>query len=194
MDRQRGDAFAGMAPWYDLFMRLFGFYRTEEIIALLELQGTESVLDLGGGTGYLAKKLIPLAREVHLLDLSPAMASRVRDRGVKVQVGDALDMPYRAGQFDVVILSDFLHHVPDRERLLGETVRVLREGGRLLVHDFDGGTLRGRLLERIESWKLGDVTYTTPDDLERHLAMFGLWPLSRVDRGHAFLSLFRKGF
>lgn len=194
MNGEREDVFAGMAPWYDFFMRIFGFYRTEEIIDLLDLKGAEKILDLGGGTGYLAKKLVPLAMEVHLLDLSPAMVSRVRDPAVKVLVGDALNMPYEAEFFDVVILSDVLHHVRERDRLLEETARVLRDGGKFLLHDFDRGTLRGRLLERLESLKLGDVVYTTPDELEMCLKRFGLRPLVRRSRGHAFLSLFRKSF
>lgn len=193
MRRQGEDVFARMAPWYDLFMRFFGFYRTEEIIGLLGLEGTETVLDVGGGTGYLAKRLVPLAREVHLLDLSPAMVEKARGSAVKTEVGDALDMPYGTGAFDVVILSDFLHHVPDRERLFAETVRVLGEGGKLLIHDFNRGTPGGRLLERLERLMLGEVVYTTPDELERDLKRFDLWPQAREVRGHVFLSLFRKG-
>ena len=189
---QQSDAFARMAPWYDLFMRVFRLYRTEEIVWLLGLEGNERVLDLGGGTGYLARKLVPLAAEIHPLDLSPAMAARCRGTGVQVLVGDALDMPYEAASFDVVILSDFLHHVKDRQRLLTETARVLRRRGRLLIHDFHGGTLRGKLLERIENRFVGPVVYTTPADLEKELSRYGLEPLSRVDRGLAFISLFLR--
>jgi demethylmenaquinone methyltransferase/2-methoxy-6-polyprenyl-1,4-benzoquinol methylase len=181
-----------MAPWYDLFMKVFRLYRTEEITALLKLTGQERVLDLGGGTGYLAGKLVPLAHEVHLLDLSPAMAARCRRSGVKVQVGDALDMPYEAASFDVVIFSDFLHHVKDRPRLMTETVRVLRRGGRLLVHDFHGGTRRGRFMERLENRFVGPVVYTTPEALTRELEFYGLEPLSGVVRGSAFISLFLR--
>lgn len=191
MNRQN-DSFAGMAPWYDLFMRFFGLYRTSEIIALLGLKGSEKILDLGGGTGYLARKLVPLAREVHLLDLSPAMVARAQGAGVATRVGDALDMPYEAASFDVVILADFLHHIQARQRLLEETVRVVRKGGRIVVHDFHGGTLRGRLLERLESHLVGPVAYTTPEELEKELSGYGLSPLSRLDRGLAFISLFLR--
>ncbi len=189
----REDPFATLAPCYDFFMRAFGLYRTEEIIGLLALEGTERVLDLGGGTGFLARRLVPLAREVHLLDLSPAMVKRVRGAKVKARVGNALNMPYATGFFDVVVLSDFLHHVRERNRLLCETVRVMRPGGRLLVHEFHGGTLRGRLLERVESRAVGAVSYTTPERLARDLGSYGFRPLSSLDRGLAFISLFLRG-
>lgn len=49
--------------------------------------------------------------------------------------GSVLDLPFRDAQFDVVVSDWVLPNVRDRERALGEFVRVLTPGGRLLYTD-----------------------------------------------------------
>ena len=47
--------------------------------------------------------------------------------------GDALRLPFLAGQFDTVLCNEVLEHVPDTGALIGESVRVLRPGGILIL-------------------------------------------------------------
>lgn len=47
--------------------------------------------------------------------------------------GDALDLPYADGTFDVVIASEILEHVPQDDRAIAELVRVLKPGGQLAI-------------------------------------------------------------
>ncbi|RMI28335.1 class I SAM-dependent methyltransferase [Nocardia stercoris] len=63
--------------------------------------------------------------------------------------GDALDLPYGDGAFDVVIASEILEHVPEDRRAIAELVRVLKPGGALVV------TVPRWLPERI-CWALSD--------------------------------------
>jgi 2-polyprenyl-3-methyl-5-hydroxy-6-metoxy-1,4-benzoquinol methylase len=63
--------------------------------------------------------------------------------------GDALDLPYGAGEFDVVIASEILEHVPPDDAAITELVRVLRPGGVLVV------TVPRWLPERV-CWALSD--------------------------------------
>jgi ubiquinone/menaquinone biosynthesis C-methylase UbiE len=63
--------------------------------------------------------------------------------------GDALDLPYADGTFDVVIASEILEHVPEDGRAIDELVRVLKPGGSLAV------TVPRWLPERI-CWLLSD--------------------------------------
>ncbi|MBF6333893.1 class I SAM-dependent methyltransferase [Nocardia transvalensis] len=63
--------------------------------------------------------------------------------------GDALALPYDDGEFDVVIASEILEHIPDDERAISELVRVLAPGGALVV------TVPRWLPERI-CWLLSD--------------------------------------
>ncbi|MFD6391109.1 class I SAM-dependent methyltransferase [Nocardia sp. NPDC055029] len=63
--------------------------------------------------------------------------------------GDALDLPYGDGEFDVVIASEILEHVPEDDRAVAELARVLKPGGTLAV------TVPRWLPERI-CWALSD--------------------------------------
>ena len=69
-------------------------------------------------------------------------------RGEAVK-GDALDLPYADGTFDVVIASEILEHVPQDDRAVAELVRVLKPGGSLAI------TVPRWLPERI-CWLLSD--------------------------------------
>ncbi|MFC9994799.1 class I SAM-dependent methyltransferase [Nocardia sp. NPDC127526] len=63
--------------------------------------------------------------------------------------GDALDLPYGDGEFDVVIASEILEHIPHDMQAISELVRVLRPGGALAI------TVPRWLPERI-CWALSD--------------------------------------
>lgn len=63
--------------------------------------------------------------------------------------GDALALPYDNEEFDIVIASEILEHVPDDDRAIAELVRVLKPGGALAV------TVPRWLPERI-CWLLSD--------------------------------------
>lgn len=63
--------------------------------------------------------------------------------------GDALDLPYGDGEFDVAIASEILEHVPEDDRAVAELARVVKPGGSLAV------TVPRWLPERI-CWALSD--------------------------------------
>ena len=51
----------------------------------------------------------------------------------QVVVGDALALPYPDGEFDCVIASEILEHIPDDDAAIAELIRVLKPGGKLAV-------------------------------------------------------------
>jgi SAM-dependent methyltransferase len=96
------------------------------------------VLDLGCGVGHLLAWLgrhAPARYEG--LDLSIASASKARaaSGAAGVSVGDAERLPFRDASYDAVVCNGSAHHLPDVPRALREIHRVLRAGGRLVLHE-----------------------------------------------------------
>jgi SAM-dependent methyltransferase len=105
--------------------------RTMRLLARFVPPGSR-VADVGGGTGRYAEWLAGLACEVELLDPVPVHVERARARGLSAQVGDARELPWHDGSFDVVLLLGPLYHLGERDdrlRALREAVRVARPGG-----------------------------------------------------------------
>lgn len=153
--------------YYDWFMKVFGLYREKEISKILKLKGFEKVLDIGGGTGYLAAHLIKECREYHVLDESELMLSHVpMMRGIHRVLGDALDLPFENEGIDIVILSDVLHHIKEQGKLINESLRVLKPSGKLLIHDFDIRYLRTKILRGFENKYFSEVYFKSIDEVD----------------------------
>lgn len=92
------------------------------------------VLEVGGGPGELAARVQDeLGASVVALDISERMVELTRARGVEAIVGDAQELPFADGEFDLAIAAWMLYHVPDVPRALDELARVVRPGGRLVA-------------------------------------------------------------
>lgn len=112
----------------------------------LRLQPGTKVLDVGCGIGTDALELVALVEPDGLVtgvDFSESLiaeaAQRGADRGlpVKFEVGDAQALRFADSSFDAVRTERMLMHIPDPVTALLEMARVLRPGGRMVVHDFD---------------------------------------------------------
>lgn len=92
------------------------------------------LLEVGCGTGAFAARCAQeLGCDVVALDASPDMVAETQRRGVNAVLGDVQALPFDDGTFDAAVAAWMLYHVPDRDRALGELVRVLRPGGRLIA-------------------------------------------------------------
>lgn len=93
----------------------------------------ERLLEIGCGEGANLHHLRGLAGARHGVDFSFAKASVATLSGARIACADATRLPFSSGVFDVVLIRDLLHHVPERQTVLHEAFRVLRPGGRLHV-------------------------------------------------------------
>jgi ubiquinone/menaquinone biosynthesis C-methylase UbiE len=100
------------------------------------------VLDVGAGTGHLARALAAHVHHVVALDLTLAMLqtgpTAARDAGfenVLFQVGDAAALPFLKESFDLVVSRFALHHFKEPRRQLEEMCRVCRREGHVVIID-----------------------------------------------------------
>lgn len=91
------------------------------------------VLEIGCGAGGM---LPGLARygTIHGLDVAHDYVHYCKERGFeRVVTGSGYALPFPDGCFDLIALFDTIEHIPDDDRAMAETLRVLRPGGRVMV-------------------------------------------------------------
>jgi SAM-dependent methyltransferase len=123
-DRLRAESFGSIAEEYD---RL----RPEPAAAFLdELAASrpERVLDVGCGTGKLARGLLARGLDVLGVELDPRMAELARSHGVEVEVAGFEAWDDRGRTFDLITFADAWHWI-DPQRGWRKIARVLRPGG-----------------------------------------------------------------
>lgn len=104
---------------------------------LLSLDGTQSVLEPGVGTGRLARRVAPRCRHLTGIDLSPVTVARARAHlsgygNTTLLCGDFMTFPFRE-TFDRVYASLFLFHIRDKAAALARMASLLAPGGRLVL-------------------------------------------------------------
>ena len=111
-------------------------------VSLARVRPGERVLDVGSGSGDLARAFAARGAEVWMSDINDAMLARGRDR--MLDAGrlapavrcDAERLPFGAASFDCVSVGFGLRNMTHMEAALAEMARVLKPGGRLLVLEF----------------------------------------------------------
>ena len=136
-------------PFYDFITKALGADRARnDLLALMDLQPNERLLDIGCGTGTFAVLLKRRFPNLEITGLDPdpkalARAQRKASRAklsLKFDQGYSNQLPYEARSFEHVTSSFMFHHLKreDKEPTLREVVRVLKPGGDLAFVDFTG--------------------------------------------------------
>ena len=125
---------------YDRFMRKDRAAYDEMYELIRPVVRHKMVLELATGTGLIAKHIVNAAAHIEATDASAEMiAEAKRDtRSTKLHfsVQDMFRLPYAEESFDVVIVSNALHIVPQPEKALQEIKRVLKDDGVLIAPTF----------------------------------------------------------
>jgi SAM-dependent methyltransferase len=125
----------------------------EEFIARLNLQPGMKVLDVGCGTG---NQSIPAARTgatVTGVDISTNLLAQARQRAaqenlqIQFDEGDAEQLPYGDGQFDVILSMFGAMFAPRPERVIAECKRACRPGGRIAMANWTPDSFVGKLFQ-----------------------------------------------
>ena len=142
------------------------------------LSDTE-ILDFGGGTGLLALPLAKQAKSVTLVDISEKMLEQARLKAEQQDIKniqfleqDLLANPLEQ-QFDLIVVSRVLHHMPDLDATLAMFYHHLRENGQVLIadfvktdtnhHGFDLAELENKLIQQVFSSVHSQILYSAED-------------------------------
>jgi trans-aconitate 2-methyltransferase len=171
-----------------------------EVLQRLELEGDETVLDAGCGTGRVTAVLAERLPDGHVIavDGSQAMVDEARRRlpaGIDVQQQDLLELEVEA-PVDAIISTATFHWIGDHDRLFTRLKAALKPGGRLVAQCGGAGNVaavksagfqlasREPFAEHLGDWP-GDWNFASPAETEQRLRRLGysdVWCWStRVD-------------
>jgi demethylmenaquinone methyltransferase/2-methoxy-6-polyprenyl-1,4-benzoquinol methylase len=142
--------FDSIAPRYDLLNHLLSLRRDLywRKMAVRELKGFEGwILDIATGTGDVAIEIVHqngIHRKVFGLDFSRPMIKAAHrkifkknlSQTIALSLGDALFLPFRKNSFSASIVAFGLRNILNKEQALSEMVRVVKEGGKVIVLEF----------------------------------------------------------
>ena len=145
----------------------------------IDLLSNKEILDFGGGTGLLSLPLAKQAKSVILVDISEKMLEQARLKAEQQEIKniqfleqDLLKNPLKQ-EFDFIVVSRVLHHMPDLDAALSLFHQHLRENGQLLIadftkteanhHGFDLAELEKQLIEHGFSSVHSQILYSAED-------------------------------
>ena len=134
--------FDDVAHAYDKTNDLLSFGQAKlwhkKVLEKVAPQSGEKILDIAAGTGTSSMALKLPGVEVVAADFSKGMLAEGKKRYPELEFvfADAMKLPFKNNEFDVVTMSFGLRNVQDRDKALGEFLRVLKPGGRLVICEF----------------------------------------------------------
>jgi SAM-dependent methyltransferase len=143
--KQRQSVVWGSAPFERVAGEIAEIH--DKLVAELAPRTGETWLDVGTGTGGVAVRAARAGADVTGSDLAPMLIATAKrlaaEEGLEIdyEVGDAEQLPYADGSFDIVSSSFGAIFAPDHGAVARELARVTRPGGRigLTAWDPDGG-------------------------------------------------------
>jgi len=144
--KERGEyvqqMFTRIAHRYDLMNRLMTAGQDVEwrkqVISQAKIKPNFRLLDLGAGTGDLAREALAQQPETKVVaaDFTLEMM-RVGNRNGSLpwSAADALNLPFEDKTFDAIVSGFLMRNVGDVQQALKEQYRTLKPGGRIVILD-----------------------------------------------------------
>jgi ubiquinone/menaquinone biosynthesis C-methylase UbiE len=166
---------------YNIHERDEHYFALAALEGLIDYLGITSALDVGSGTGrallYLGKKKPGL--RLHGVEPNEGMRARAVEKGVPPSIlteGSGVALPFKDGEFDLVMSYGVLHHIRDTSKAVSEMLRVAKKAVFISDCNYMGqGTMPARILKwgltRLGLWQAayklrtgGKGYWTSPHD------------------------------
>ena len=135
--------FNSVSSKYDLMNDLssLGFHRLwkQELINWIAPQSNQSLLDIAGGTGDIAKLFIKsggLSADIIDINFNMLINGLSDDNRIRYIVGNCEKLPIRNNVYDRITIAFGLRNITNRQLALDEIYRVLKPGGRFICLEF----------------------------------------------------------
>jgi arsenite methyltransferase len=113
--------------------------KPRDVVMALNLKPTDTVADIGAGSGYFARRLAHHAGKVIAVDIDEKLLGLVRAKApanLETIVGAPDDPRLPQRSIDMVFVCDVLHHIENRPAYYAKLAKALKPGGRIVVIDF----------------------------------------------------------
>jgi ubiquinone/menaquinone biosynthesis C-methylase UbiE len=146
------------ATWMDGEYARFARYMepgARQILSQWIIAFGERLLDVGCGSGQIAIPAASAGVQVTGIDIAGNLVENARQRAASAGLdarfdeGDAERLPYRDGEFDVVVSLIGAMFAPRPDRVAAELARVCRPGGRLLMANWTPTSMPGWMFKRV---------------------------------------------
>jgi ubiquinone/menaquinone biosynthesis C-methylase UbiE len=113
--------------------------KPHEVVMALNLKPTETIADIGAGTGYFARRFANHAGKVYAVDIDEkllAIAGGNAPKNLETVLATPDNPRLPRNSVDTVFFCDVLHHIENRQAYLEKISEALKPGGRVVIVDF----------------------------------------------------------
>ncbi len=113
--------------------------KPHDVVMALDLKPTDTIADIGAGTGYFARRFAMHAGKVYAVDIDQKLldiAAKDAPANLKTVLATADDPRLPDGSVDVIFFCDVLHHIEHRAAYYPKLAKALKPGGRIVVIEF----------------------------------------------------------
>jgi len=151
------------------------WYKRHKFAYLSELEVIKNVLpdavkkgkglEIGVGTGRFASAL----GISDGIEPSTKMAKLAQKRGIKVQIGNGENLPYRDEEFDFILIAITICFVQKPKKVISEANRVLKDRGKIILGIVDRNSFLGKFYQEKESVFYKEATFFSVKEMVKLL-------------------------
>lgn len=113
--------------------------KPHDVVMALDLKPTDTIADIGAGTGYFSRRFAQHTGTVYAVDIDEKLlniAQKNAPPNLKTVLASADDPRLQERSINTIFFCDVLHHIENRPAYYTKLAKALKPGGRIVVIDF----------------------------------------------------------